>query len=436
MVRLTGSISRLNTKKILVVGDLMLDTYTIGKVKRISPEAPVPVLQVIKEERRPGGAGNVILNLVSLGAEVRVIGRVGNDSSGDLLKTSLEQENVDVCGLFIQSDFSTPMKNRVIADNQQIVRVDYEQVTPIPELLEEQIILSLPQLMKDISAIAISDYGKGFLSRTLLSAVIDYAKDKKIPVITDPKGVDFTKYQGTTIIKPNLSEAYAAAGLTADASLDLAAHKILQLANAEMLMITRSENGISVFERSGERHDFPVKAHEVKDVTGAGDTVLAILTYATANGLCIKEISQLANVAAGMAIERLGCARISLSDLARRLLEIDVVNKVFDKEHLLPLKEALRGREYTLLSLAGTEGMTSVIFSAIHNLTKDTNKDLVIYLRDFKPEEEFVNLLASIQGVKFIVIHSKDLADIYAIAPPTEIYVIEHGKLSNQWCPA
>ena len=290
--------------------------------------------------------------------------------------------------------------------------------------------------MKDISAIAISDYGKGFLSRTLLSAVIDYAKDKKIPVITDPKGVDFTKYQGTTIIKPNLSEAYAAAGLTADASLDLAAHKILQLANAEMLMITRSENGISVFERSGERHDFPVKAHEVKDVTGAGDTVLAILTYATANGLCIKEISQLANVAAGMAIERLGCARISLSDLARRLLEIDVVNKVFDKEHLLPLKEALRGREYTLLSLAGTEGMTSVIFSAIHNLTKDTNKDLVIYLRDFKPEEEFVNLLASIQGVKFIVIHSKDLADIYAIAPPTEIYVIEHGKLSNQWCPA
>jgi len=429
MVRLTGAFSRLNTRKILVIGDLMLDTYTIGKARRISPEAPVAVIQVAREERRPGGSGNVVLNLKSLGAEVVVIGRIGPDASGELLRSSLAEENVDVQGLFVQQGFVTPLKNRIIADNQQVVRVDYEQVVPLPEMLEQQIIEALPRLLKDVAAVAISDYGKGFLSRTLLSAIIEQAKIHKIPVITDPKGNDFTKYSGSTIIKPNLSEAYAAAGLLPDASLDLAAHKILQLANAEMLMITRSEAGISVFHRNGERHDFPVKVREIKDVTGAGDTVLAMLTYAISNGLGITESTHLSNIAAGMAIERFGCARISLSELARRLLDTDVGSKVFDTEHLFALHEALKGMKYVLLSLTGGDGMTSSIFSAIHKLAKDSEKALVVYLRDAQPEADFVNLLASIRDVKFIVIQSKDLIDICGLIPPEEIYAVVDTKL-------
>ena len=422
MVRLTGTFSQLGTRKILVVGDLMLDTYTIGKARRISPEAPVAVIQVLREECRPGGAGNVILNLISLGAEVVAIGRIGADVHGQSLKEALSQENVDIRGIFVQPGFSTPMKNRIIAENQQIVRVDYEQVTPLQEMLEQKIIEILPELFKGVTAVAISDYGKGFLSRTLLSAIIDQAKAGKIPVIADPKGNDFSKYNGTTIIKPNLSEAYAAAGLLPDASLDLAAQKILNLANAETLMVTRSEAGISIFQRNGERQDFPVRAREIKDVTGAGDTVLAMLTCAMANGLGIAEAAQLSNVAAGIAIERFGCARISLAELASRLFEGDAVNKIFDAEHFFALREALKGKDYILLSLSGIDGMTSAIFSAIHRLAGES--ELVVYLRDVRPEGDFVNLLASIHDIKFIIIQSDDLATLCDAVPPKRIYAI------------
>jgi rfaE bifunctional protein kinase chain/domain len=429
MVRLAGTISRLSQRKVMVIGDLMLDTYTIGKARRISPEAPVAVVQVQREENRPGGAGNVILNLISLGAQVVAVGRLGQDSAGDILRKALISENVDVNGLFVQQGFSTPLKNRIIAENQQIVRVDYEQVTPLPEMLEEQIIDALPKLLEGISAIAISDYGKGFLSRTLLSALIEAAKERGIPVITDPKGVDFTKYSGTTIIKPNLSEAYAAANLLPDTSLDLAASKILEAANAQILMITRSEAGISIFHRNGKRLDFPVAVKEVKDVTGAGDTVLAMVAYAVANQLLIEETAQLSNVAAGMAIERFGCARISLSELARRLLETDVVNKVFDEEHLFALQEALKERPYTLLGLSGSDGMNSSIFSAIHRLAKDPKRDLVVYLLDAKPEEDFVNLLAALHDVKFIVLQSDNLHTLCDAIKPSEIYAISNKQL-------
>jgi D-beta-D-heptose 7-phosphate kinase/D-beta-D-heptose 1-phosphate adenosyltransferase len=431
MVRLTGIISQLKPRKILVVGDLMLDTYTIGKARRISPEAPVAVIHVQSEENRPGGAGNVVLNLKSLGAEVSLIGRLGSDSTSDILRTSLAQENIDMRGLFVQEGFFTPMKNRVIADNQQIVRVDYEQIIPLPEMLEQKIIEALPVLMEGIEAIAISDYGKGFLSRTLLSSLIELARSQGIPIITDPKGSDFTKYQGTTIIKPNLSEAYAAAGLLPDSNLDLAAPKILELANAQTLMVTRSEAGISIFQRTGERYDFPVRVREIKDVTGAGDTVLAMLTYALANGLTIAEAAQLSNVAAGIAIEHIGCARIRLSELARRLLETDLVNKIFDKEHLFALQEALKEKKYILLGLSGSEGMTTSVFSTIHHLAKDKASDLVVFLRDIEPNSDFVDLLASLQDVKFIIVQSDNIASLCENVPPSEIHMVSGKKQSR-----
>lgn len=429
MVRLTSSISRLQSRRILVVGDLMLDTYTIGKARRISPEAPVAVVQVKSEEHRLGGAGNVILNLKALGAEVSLIGRIGSDLTSDLVREALAKEKIDLGGLFLQQGFYTPMKNRIISDNQQIVRIDRETIIPLPEMLEQEIIDALPELIEGIEAIAISDYGKGFLSKTLLSAVIEHAKKRDIPVITDPKGTDFTKYQGTTIIKPNLLEAYAAAGLQPDANLDLAAQRILELANAQTLMVTRSEAGLSVFHRNGERFDFPVRVREIKDVTGAGDTVLAMLTYATANGLSIAEAAQLSNVAAGIVLEHTGCASVRLSELARRLLEIDLVNKIFDQEHLFALQEALKEKEYILLGLSSREGMTSSIFSTIHQLAKDKEKDLVIFLCDEEPESDFISLLASLHDVKFIVTQSDKIASLCEHIPPAEV----HAVIGEQW---
>lgn len=430
MVKLTNTLSRLNKCKILVIGDLMLDTYTIGKARRISPEAPVAVVQVLREENRAGGAGNVALNLISLNADVSIVGRVGFDAAGESLRNVLQAEKICVEGLFVQPSYHTPIKNRIIADNQQVVRIDHEQITPLPEMLEQQVIKALPALFEGVSAVAISDYGKGFLTTTLLAAIIAGARARSIPVITDPKGVDFAKYSGTTIIKPNLSEAYSAAGLLSDAPLEMAAKKILELCNADILMVTRSEEGISIFRREGVRLDFPVRAKEIKDVTGAGDTVLAMLACAIANGLGIAEAAELSNVAAGIAIERFGCARISVGDLAQRLLESDVSNKVFDNEHLYALKKILEGNPFTLLGMSSREGMTSGIFKAIQNLSKNSQSKLVVHISDEECDADFIHLLSSIHDVKFIITNNDNLNRLCQEITPSDVYEVKGNELA------
>jgi D-beta-D-heptose 7-phosphate kinase/D-beta-D-heptose 1-phosphate adenosyltransferase len=310
-------------KKILVIGDFMLDVYTFGDVHRISPEAPVPVLRVVEESRRPGGAGNAILNLVSLGMEVIAVGRVGNDVGGSTFLQEMAKERVDTRGVICDFSFQTPLKNRMIAAGQQLLRIDYERPSPLKPHLESEVVASLPKLLEKVEIVAISDYAKGFLTPSLLSSLIGLANQRGIPVIVDPKGIDFTRYHGATLIKPNLLEAVGAAGLGMEATLDDIASRIMKTVTIDCLMVTRSKEGISVFQRDKIRQDFPAHVHEVKDVTGAGDTVLAIITAALANRLSIAEAAKLANIAAGIAIERVGCARISLSDLAARLVEID-----------------------------------------------------------------------------------------------------------------
>lgn len=432
MVRLTGPFSKLGACKVLVAGDLMLDLYTIGKARRISPEAPVAVIHVQKEENRPGGAGNVILNLLSLGAEVVTIGRIGNDSPGQLLKECLTQENADIRGLVVQPGYFTPIKNRIIADNQQIVRVDHEKNILLEEQLEQKIIDDLPLLFEGVRVVALSDYGKGFLTRTLLSAIISYAKTCNIPIITDPKGLDFSKYSGSTVIKPNLGEAYAATSLPPEAPLEKVAEKIFLQSQAEVLLITRSESGISIFERSGNRQDFPVRIHEVKDVTGAGDTVLAMITFAIGNNLSLAEAAQLSNVAAGIAIEHIGCARVTLPELAKRLLKYDVVNKVFDEEHTYALQQATKGQRITLLNISGSKGLTSQIFNSIRLFSQNSQNRLLIYLRDTQPSEDFINILSSLREVDFIFLAGHSLEDLCKNIQPQEMYSIDNAQLVKQ----
>lgn len=426
MVKLASAFSRLNSVKVLVIGDLMLDTYTIGKARRISPEAPVAVVQVLQEDHRPGGSGNVVLNLLSLGAQTSVIGRIGNDWGGECLCKAFEKEGVDTKSIIIQEKYKTPIKNRIISDGQQIVRVDHEQVLPLPELLEQMIIDTLPTVFQDIDIIAISDYGKGFLTSTLLHAIITKASELNIPVIADPKGHDFSKYRGTTLIKPNLSEAYAAANLPAHAPLETAAKAILKLTDAKTVMITRSEAGISMFHSDGMREDFPVQAKQVKDVTGAGDTVLAMLTVALANELSFGEAAQLCNIAASIAIEQMGCARVSLADLAHRLLERDASHKVFDEDHIFALQEVLKGRQYTFLKIDGMTEITQPLFRAIKKLAAK-EQDLLVFVNDRDPDEAFIEFLASLQEVKFILLHPESLRLLCNKVPPTYSYLFE-GK--------
>lgn len=302
-------------KRILVVGDFMLDLYSIGEVQRISPEAPVPVLRIFEQSHRPGGAGNTLINLISLGMQAIPLGRVGWDDGGDQFIRDLTEEGVDVSFILRDPTFKTPLKNRMIASNQQLMRVDFETPSHLSHDLEKQIVTFLPKLLKQIDIVAISDYAKGFLTCTLLQKLIKEACDLKIPVIVDPKGRDFSRYKGASLIKPNLSEALAAAGLGVEAPLEQVAEKILHQVDIQTLMITRSQEGISIFEKKKMRQDFPARIHEIKDVTGAGDTVLAVVAAALANKMDLSKAAHLANIAAGLAIERIGCARISLDDL-------------------------------------------------------------------------------------------------------------------------
>ena len=424
-------LSRFNPVKVLVIGDFMLDTYTTGKVKRVSPEAPVSILHVEKEESWAGGAGNVALNLVALGARVSVIGRVGQDIAGDELKECLEREGVQTEGLVYQKGFKTPVKNRLIADLQQVLRVDFETISPLPSTIEKEVISSIPRFLEGVQILAISDYGKGFLTRSLLKEVIEMANDRGIAVIVDPKGDDFSKYNGATIVKPNLSEAYAAAHLTPPDSLEKVAENIFSVCAVDSLLITKSEAGISYFHRNGAVQNFPVRSKEVKDVTGAGDTVLAMISLALANSLDIKYAAQLANISAGIAIERSGCARVTLSDLAERLLEFDVENKIFDEEHLYALQQVLKGKRYIVLGLDSQMGMTTEVFRTLRKLSgKDQEKKLIVYVKDDEPNEDFVLMLSSFSEVDFIVLKCESLKSLCDVIHPHQIYVMEtDGKL-------
>jgi D-beta-D-heptose 7-phosphate kinase/D-beta-D-heptose 1-phosphate adenosyltransferase len=430
MVKLSGMLSRFRPVRVLVIGDFMLDTYTTGKVKRISPEAPVSVLHVQKEESRPGGAGNVVLNLISLGAGVIAVGRIGYDFAGDELRGALEREGVNIENLMLQKGYKTPVKNRLIADAQQILRVDHETISLLPDQIEAEILERLPPLMEKVQIVAISDYGKGFLPRNLLKKTIEMATQKGIPVIVDPKGEDFSKYSGATVIKPNLAEAYAAAKLPQEVPLDQIASVILQNCGVEMLIVTRSEAGISLFNKAGQQFDFPVRSKEVKDVTGAGDTVLSMISVAIANNLDIRYGAQLANIAAGMAIERLGCARINLSEMAERLLEFDVENKIFDEEHLFALQQALKGKRYSVLGLNTAHGMSTALFRSLRKLaSRDSEKKLIVYVRDNEPDAEFVSLLSSIAEVDFIVLKCESLKNLCDIIHPHQVFIMDDDKL-------
>lgn len=425
MVKLGLTFNRFQPFKTLVLGDFMLDSYTTGRVKRISPEAPVPVMEVLRQVSQPGGAGNVVLNLHALGSQIVAVGRIGPDSQGQELKALLSLEGVDCSALLVEPGYRTPVKNRLIADSQQLLRVDMETISPLQPALEEEMIQRLRILIPQVQIVALSDYGKGFLTNRLISAALKIAREAHIPAIVDPKGSDFTKYKGATVLKPNLSEAYAAAKMPSSSPLEDVAEQILSLAEVDLLLITRSEAGMSLFDPKGKRSDFPVRSREVKDVTGAGDTVLSMLCLALANGLDMAAAVQLANIAAGIAIERLGCAQVTLSELAQRLLETDSDTKIFDESHTYALHQVLKGKRYSLLVLQKGQEMSSILFRTIRKLANRDGFELIIYVRDSDPDDEFIHLLSSLQEVDYIILQTESLKNLCTAIHPDEIYQLE-----------
>ncbi len=429
MVNLAGAFSRFRPFRALVLGDLMLDTYTTGRVKRISPEAPVQVLEVSAQESRPGGAGNAVLNLLALGGEVSVLGRIGADAQGIQLAETLEKAGAKTQGLIQEKGYLTPVKNRLIADSQQLLRVDLETVTPVTKEVEESALLHLNALIPGMQVVAISDYGKGFLSNRLIQEAIAISERAGVPCLVDPKGSDFTKYRRADLIKPNLGEAYAAAKLPPTAALEAVAEEIFRISQAKRLLVTRSEAGMTLFHPSGERHDFPVRSREVKDVTGAGDTVLAMISLAMANGLDLPVAAQLANIAAGITIERLGCAAIRLSEVAERLLETDCRSKIFDETHTYALQQVFNEKRYTLLVLERGQAMTGGLFRTIRKLAQTAARELVVYIRDSNPSDELLHILSALHDIKAIILQKQSLKQLCDAIHPDEVYFLQSEEL-------
>ena len=303
--------------KLLVVGDIMLDRYWHGSASRVSPEAPVPVVCVDSREGRPGGAGNVALNISALGSAARLIGVVGKDETAKELKSQLQAAGV-YCDFNRSENKPTITKLRVISQHQHLIRLDFEQ------LFEKQDVEGLfdktERLVQDVHAIVLSDYNKGALSE--ITKMIELGRYHKKPIIVDPKGTNFQKYKGATIITPNLSEFESVVGKSNDEQeLVNKGLGLVQDLSLDALLITRGEHGMTLIRPGSPELHLPARAQEVYDVTGAGDTVISVLAAAIASGESISDATALANIAAGLVVGKLGTAAISGPELRRAVLQ-------------------------------------------------------------------------------------------------------------------
>ncbi len=297
--------------KILVVGDVMLDRYWFGDVNRISPEAPVPVLKVQRVEERPGGAANVARNIASLGAQCTLLSVVGDDEAGKCLERLLKEHSNLVAMLHRDSSISTIVKLRAVARHQQLLRIDFE-TAPSHEILHAALEDFRNQL-PNADVVILSDYGKGGLEH--IADMIRLARDAGKPVLVDPKGDDYVRYSGATLLSPNLSEFREVAGSwKTEADFNAKAEKLRADLKLEALLVTRSEDGMSLF-RAGEVLHEPTCSREVFDVSGAGDTVIATLAVMLASGADMADAMRIANRAAGIVVGKLGTAVVSREEI-------------------------------------------------------------------------------------------------------------------------
>lgn len=302
--------------RLLVIGDVMLDRYWHGAASRVSSEAPVPVVRVGNEENRPGGAGNVALNIAALGAAARLIGVVGNDETGQELNSRLNAAGV-YCDFIKSNDKPTTTKLRVISQHQQLIRLDFEQLFEQPDVGD--LFEKTKALIDDSQVLVLSDYAKGALQG--IEQLIELGRSRGIPIIVDPKGPCFEKYRGATLITPNLSEFENVVGASQnEEQLVNKGLGMLSDLNLEAVLITRGEHGMTLIRPDSPELHLPARAQEVFDVTGAGDTVISVLSAALAAGDNLADATALANLAAGLVVGKLGTAAISGPELRRAIL--------------------------------------------------------------------------------------------------------------------
>jgi D-glycero-beta-D-manno-heptose-7-phosphate kinase len=323
--------ARFATQRILVAGDLMLDEFLWGKVSRISPEAPVPVVDVTAESYYPGGAANVARNIREFTTNVAVVGMAGADPYGDRLVNLLQSSGIDTSGVLQDASSFTTVKTRIIARHQQVVRVDRERHTPPTAQQTARAMAYLETAIPQVDAVVISDYCKGFLTQTLADRVCDLVRSHGKLLTVDPHPHNPLRWHGAAAIKPNRAEAFLAAGMRAtdpvdppaeDESLMRVGSRLLEISGAECVLVTLGEQGMMLFQSNAAPHHTPTRAQAVFDVSGAGDTAIAVFTLALAAGAAPYEAAELANHASGIVVGKLGTATATKDELIAGIQQV------------------------------------------------------------------------------------------------------------------
>ncbi|MEK6690220.1 MAG: D-glycero-beta-D-manno-heptose-7-phosphate kinase [Nitrospirota bacterium] len=322
--RIIEIINNFSKKTILVVGDIIMDQYIWGNVSRISPEAPVPVVDVKEESYLLGGAANVLNNIISLGGKAMVCGVIGHDDIGRMIIHELRIREIDTGGIIVESDRPTTIKTRIVAHSQQVVRYDREKKEDINKSSREIIKGYLKNKLFEIDGIIISDYYKGVVTKELVKEIISIVNNRGLPILADPKVGHFDLYEGLTLITPNIFEASTGSGVSIhdNKSLEMAGMALIEKLRCKATLITRGEEGMTLIEDNREVTYIPAVAKKVFDVTGAGDTVIGVMALAIAAGATLKESAVIANHAAGIVVGKVGTAVIGVEEL-KRSLQVD-----------------------------------------------------------------------------------------------------------------
>ncbi len=322
--RLRNLLDAMQGKSALVLGDVMVDEFLYGKVDRISPEAPVPVLEFSSHTFMPGGAANVARSVQGLGGRPLLVGCIGQDAVADRLKEELHREAIDDAGLVSDPDRPTTLKTRVVAHTQQVVRIDREDSSAVSPEVEAQLIAAVEARLAQAGVVLISDYRKGAVTAALLRSLLDKARSEEVPVLADSKATSTDHYHGVTVATPNVREVQQLTGVEvgSEDALAEAARRLIEQLECGAVVVTRAEEGLSLFERNGRATHVPAIATEVHDVTGAGDTVTAAMGLALAGGAELPEAAFLANLAAAVVVRKVGTATASPDEIIEIFHEV------------------------------------------------------------------------------------------------------------------
>lgn len=424
------------TPKILVIGDLMIDQYLWGNCERISPEAPVQIINIDHETRLLGGAGNVVNNLKKLGSDVDIMSVIGDCQISKELTLLLKENDINTDYLILQNNRISSKKTRIIASQQQVVRYDFESKDDINLESEKSIVTIFEKIVQNYDSILLSDYGKGVLTENLTKSLIRAAKKIDKKVLVDPKGINYSKYKGAYTLTPNKKEASEATKIDIqdEASLRKSINKLKQICDLEVSIVTLSENGIAIYDKNFRI--LPTVAKEVYDVTGAGDTVLAALGFAIANGLNIDEAVEFSNLAASVVVGKIGSATASLDEIktysssltsqfSDRIKSLDEIVEIVKDSKLTGKKivftngcfDLLHAGHVSFIENAKTFGDVLIIgLNSDKSIKKIKGKD-----RPINIEEDRALILSSLRPVDYIVLFDEDTPYeiIKAIKPHT-----------------